>query len=166
MNMSPAKILLKSKSRSSESAHFKLLLIVFLIYPIFVILYRFKLVKQPIWNYKEVAQSMHYIVRSTGYSHHLEIDFPIDGGRVEVRSNSQLSKIRQSTFLQGLACLSCAWVCLVPMYLSSRKREDCCSNIAVDYMMKMSPEEFYTKNYWPIFFRVTQGNKGHFKVQT
>lgn len=126
---------------------------------------RLKVIKQPIWDWDQVGKAIHFIVRSTGYCHKVEIAFPVDGAKVEVLNLSSMRKIRESSFLMGASCLSCAWICLLPMYLSSRKRLDCITQVSVDYKMKMSPEDFYQKNYWPIFFRITQGNQGYFKVQ-
>lgn len=121
--------------------------------------------KQPLWDWERVAKALNFIVRSTGYSHVVEITFPVDGTRVDAYSSTQLQKIKNSKLLQGISCLSCAWICLLPMYLLSRKRIDCTTRIVADYCIETKPEEFFQKNYWAIFFRVTQGNHGHYKVQ-
>ena len=102
--------------------------------------------KQISWDFAQVTQMLHFLVRQAGYHHNVSITYPVVGQHCWVYSPSLISKVSHDKCLQCLTCITCTWIIFVPLYYAFRQKAS--NKIVADYPCSISPQDFYLRNYW------------------
>lgn len=102
--------------------------------------------KQISWDFAQVTQMLHFLVRQAGYHHNVSITYPVVGQHCWVYSPSLISRVSHDKCLQCLTCITCTWIVFVPLYYAFRQKAS--NKIVADYPCSISPQDFYLRNYW------------------